>query len=62
MSPVPLTHAGGGGMYGVATGGAPFHCIGSACMAWRWHYDVLDEREKDDAGLPVGYCGKAGEP
>ncbi len=30
-------------------------CIGSACMAWRWHEFELDP----NTGLQ-GFCGKAG--
>lgn len=41
---------------------SPLHCIGSACMAWRW-----GEVERDDVTGKVlenvaGYCGKAGKP
>ena len=40
------------------------HCIGSACMAWRW------DREELESGTPGytrksetdGYCGLAGKP
>lgn len=46
----------GAGAYGYAT--APTNCIGSGCMAWRWHMTL-----NDDYGLvqsDKGYCGKAG--
>jgi len=33
---------------GYAVQASPSHCIGSSCMAWRWH-------ESNH-----GYCGKAG--
>lgn len=32
-------------------------CIGSACMAWRWH-----KRAEGDVAGPFGYCGAFGEP
>lgn len=40
------------------------HCVGSDCMAWRWHMpSLVDEDGKD---LPnhewEGYCGLAGAP
>lgn len=34
-----------------ATLASPSHCIGSACMAWRWQTENVR-----------GYCGKAGKP
>ena len=34
------------------------HCIGSACMAWRW--DV--EKNRKGPGIDHGYCGLAGKP
>jgi len=37
---------------------SPGYCIGSKCMAWRWH--LTAEAAWD--GQPVGYCGKAGRP
>lgn len=40
------------GAYGHAIPTAPTHCIGSACMAWRWNL----------SGTALGYCGKAGKP
>lgn len=36
---------------------APFWCLGSRCMSWRW---VRDEKTID--GHSLGYCGKAGRP
>lgn len=38
--------------YGIREGG-PWECIGSACMAWRWHGPVMDK---------TGHCGLAGKP
>lgn len=39
---------------------APYHCIGSACMAWRWSSPLYaDDPERK---LSHGYCGKAGKP
>jgi hypothetical protein len=35
---------------------APFNCIGSACMAWRW----FDNLHDGAVITPRGYCGKAG--
>jgi hypothetical protein len=35
---------------------SPTHCIGSACMAWRFSADETGD------GIPRGYCGKAGLP
>lgn len=34
------------------------HCIGSACMAWRWHdpNNLLHDARKQEGG----YCGLAG--
>lgn len=53
-------------------------CIGSTCMAWRWHgmrdkeghvytapqaLDAAHGRVPiNDDSVPVGYCGKAGAP
>lgn len=34
---------------------SPSHCVGSRCMAWRWH-DCGDGW----GSAPTGYCGKAG--
>lgn len=39
----------------VAIHTSPTMCIGSNCMAWRWHTDIHGR-----AG--GGYCGKAGVP
>ena len=51
-----VMHAMPGGV--IAAASSPIHCIGSACMAWRW-FDNLD----DGAVItPLGYCGKAGKP
>jgi len=57
----------------VATGGpqlptvaSPSHCIGSACMAWRWDKNTQSTCKYPDgtkATHPLtwkGYCGKAG--
>jgi hypothetical protein len=35
---------------------SPSHCIGSACMAWRFSADETGD------GIPRGYCGEAGLP
>lgn len=43
-----------------------YHCIGSACIAWRatdneggpWSPD----EEKEPVSKPAGYCGLAGKP
>lgn len=46
-------------------------CVGSACMAWRWHREdsiISAMRAIEDYGTekaetqPLGYCGKAGRP
>ena len=34
------------------------HCIGSACMAWRWDDDLLPKPNS----LSQGHCGLAGKP
>jgi hypothetical protein len=34
------------------------NCIGSACMAWRWHNDGLSDYPPDTKG----FCGKASKP
>lgn len=40
----------------------PSHCMGSACMAWRW-LDSVEYRDEPRAGNRLqGYCGKAGRP
>ena len=70
-SAVPAGNA-GGGSYGGAAGGGPSsprtHCIGSACMAWRWigvSHEVREQaRDVMRIELPVkysGYCGLAGK-
>lgn len=47
---------------------SPYHCIGSACMAWRWGrlinvYDpTMIEGEFTVRQELGGYCGKAGKP
>lgn len=46
---------------------AQTRCIGSACMAWRWHGDspAFQGAGPDDELNPAGrrgYCGKAGVP
>ncbi len=40
---------------------APIHCIGSACMAWRWATEG-NLIEGWAASATLGYCGKAGAP
>lgn len=37
---------------------SPGYCIGSKCMAWRWHLTTNAAWD----GRPVGYCGKADCP
>lgn len=51
----------------VATGGphlptiaTPSHCIGSACMAWRWA-NAFDKNGDHIPSKTKGYCGKAGK-
>ncbi len=51
----PGVYAGGT----VAIGTSPSHCIGSACMAWRW-YPQCEAHIKVEG--QKGYCGKAGKP
>lgn len=51
------------------------NCMGSACMAWRWHGHVdratgrllqgltdIEYSESDDHVAAVGFCGLAGKP
>jgi hypothetical protein len=38
---------------------APTMCLGSGCMAWRWHKRTAGEAQ---SGAGRGYCGKAGRP
>lgn len=33
------------------------HCIGSACMWWRWEAEAGDDPKSTE-----GYCGPAGKP
>jgi hypothetical protein len=49
----------------------PSHCIGSACMAWRWKWFVTGGQPDGSVthhhtlasnGDKLGYCGKAGQP
>lgn len=35
-------------------------CLGSLCMAWRWHYSPEEARANKNE--PLGYCGLATEP
>lgn len=40
-------------------------CLGSACMAWRWHATHINDKPGDDLYLSpdtYGYCGMAGAP
>ena len=40
-------------------------CIGSECMAWRWHVQVDSEHSHvkgPTVPKPDGYCGLAGKP
>ena len=46
---------------------APVHCIGSACMAWRWNGDSPEffgsgPEDNLNSDARRGYCGKAGKP
>jgi hypothetical protein len=45
---------------GYAAMASPSHCIGSACMAWRWSRGEYDQGGQEIA--THGYCGKAGRP
>lgn len=56
---------------GMAVVTSPSHCIGSACMAWRWLGWQVDSQlgtkqftlEKyTEYSHRVAYCGKAGKP
>lgn len=38
---------------------APMHCIGSACMAWRW--TLNRDPSTQEIVKTHGYCGLAGE-
>ena len=56
----------GEGAYIVKIHNTNYACIGSACMAWRWHPN-WGESEKNTAEAtelpPIqGYCGLAGRP
>lgn len=54
--PPPL---GGNGQQAVYT--APFRCIASDCMAWRWGEWKAHDEWGTPRGRPTkGYCGKAG--
>jgi len=55
LSDVPMMMAGAAGITVMTS---PSHCIGSACMAWRWFDNLSDHAVK----TPRGYCGKAGKP
>ena len=39
-------------------GGSLTFCLASACMAWRWGFDVFEQRDYKRGG----YCGLAGAP
>lgn len=61
---------GPGDLYYVRDGDKVFHCIGSACMAWRWNKGKDNTRQYvDKNGLLIvetgqkgmGYCGLAGK-
>lgn len=58
---IPSNGAGWAAITGGAlpTVAAPSHCIGSKCMAWRWHNRTLGEAVSETGR---GYCGKAGTP
>lgn len=68
QSHMPVMHAVSihQGAYGAVLNGpalptvaAPAFCIGSKCMAWRWH---MLEGDAWTVSAPHGYCGKAGKP
>jgi hypothetical protein len=68
MTTVPMNPFGHSysGSHGVAVAASPAFCIGSACMAWRWHRQI-DPFTGENVSVPVGterfgYCGKAGRP
>lgn len=60
----PAMHDGIGSAIACQT--APLNCIGSGCMAWRWHWQVMADGthhhvlSAEDKRL--GYCGNAGKP
>ena len=59
----PLPPNCGGAGYAVHT--APLMCIGSACMAWRWHQEpptISDNSHSMAFSVARGFCGKAGKP
>lgn len=45
----------------VSTKGRLGHCIGSGCMAWRWHDPQTTIDVKQLGRERRGYCGKTGE-
>lgn len=64
-NPVPITSLNTESVAYTANYTGPLMCIGSACMAWRWHYHVARHLEKgihdnSEGGPATGYCGKAG--
>lgn len=71
----PMSYAAGAAyaVYSQPHGGAPFNCLGSACMAWRWKgwsrapgddfSFTIDNPTADHPDyLHYGFCGKAGRP
>ena len=42
--------------------GFTFTCIGSKCMAWRWHGVVMGQDSPPRPEELQGYCGLAGRP
>lgn len=45
---------------GIAAHASPSHCIGSACMAWRWENSVSIRHGENPSPTSRGFCGKAG--
>jgi hypothetical protein len=49
----------------IPTASVPSQCVGSSCMAWRWHWSLVNNRHEHvltPDGGKLGYCGKAGAP
>ena len=59
MAPMHLMGSPYGAAY--AAMASPSHCIGSACMAWRWR-QIIGDDGFTPADTDKGYCGKAGKP
>ena len=70
--PRPAFSFGGAGFVTTAAATtSPMYCIGSACMAWRWHaWATYKHRDDDGRSFDMevrlsethGFCGKAGIP